>query len=251
MPDGICPFATQLPGADSRFNDARRQGVPFVVQHRTQGYNSVGLGQSRHHDTPGTFNFLTGLAGELWQFYPADVRCTHAAGGNNGCGVENEGFTGDPLPAPQLATLTRLVGWFYDEWGVPLAYETGDPRVWVDATGWSGHIAHRKIAYPPNPSYHHSDEVLMSDWAQIIAPPTQEIDMRILKGPDGAFWITDGVVKRYIGNPDEFAMWATVGVPVHEGIAQGVLDAIPTWTIGPVGMSVPLTLTGTIQGSVQ
>jgi hypothetical protein len=170
MSDGICPFATLLRGADWNQNGSRRLTVRAVTIHTTQGTNSVGLGASRHHSSPGTFNFLVGRKGELWQFYPAHVRCSHAAGSNTaGPGIENEGYTGNPLAAPQLATLGRLSHWLGTEYGVPLTYRTGDPRIYVDQTpDFRGFIAHRAVDYPPNTSYRHYDEITPAEWATAI-----------------------------------------------------------------------------------
>lgn len=191
MTDGVCPFASLLQGADWSGNGARVLSVRAVTVHMTEGTNSVGLGQSRHHDTPGTFNFLTGRAGELWQFYPADVRCSHAAGANQaGPGIENEGFTGQALPDAQVQILGRLCHWLSDQYGLPLTYRTGDPRVYVDATwSFSGFIAHRAVDYPPDHSLLHFDEITTDEWARATGTPTKRkrhtMNDLIVHGPGG------------------------------------------------------------------
>ncbi len=172
---GICPFATLLQGADWALNGSRLQPVRAVTVHTTEGVNSVGVGQSRHHNTPGTFNFLTGRAGQLWQFYPADVRCSHAAGSNKaGPGIENEGFTGQALTDAQLAVLGRLCRWLSDAFSVPLTYRTGDPRIYVDQAPFTGFIAHRAVDYPPDTSLRHYDEITPAEWQTAIGAPKPE-----------------------------------------------------------------------------
>ena len=211
-----------------------------VVCHYTVGYNSAPIGLR------GYFQFLVGRDGTVTQFAEVDAVCWHAGEWNvYGPGIEVE-YRDEPtiFTDPQRAACGGLVGWLNSEWGVPLDYYDGPRQSPSDQHGF---MSHRSLVQTEQ----HYDFWPVEDWLAMIPPNEPEVpDMRILKGPDGAFWITDGVVKRYIGNPDEFTMWATVGVPVHEGIAQSVLDTIPVWSAG-TGGSGPFTLTGTIAGTVQ
>ena len=176
MPNGVCPFATYQPGADSHLNGARGQGVPFAVLHRTQGIDSRGLGRTRHHSTPGTFQFLI-HRGELYQFYPARVRCTHAAGGNDGPGVEIEGFTGEPVPAVDLTVLGRLAHWLHDTYGVPLTMYDGARR-YIDDTGFRGFVTHRSIETAPE--WRHTNYITPAEWLEAIGDDVTDDQARQL-----------------------------------------------------------------------
>lgn len=261
LADGLCPLATYKPGVDSAENDARRQGVRVGIVHTTEGVGDglIALGATRHHNTPGTFNFLVMQDGRLYQFYPADVRCSHAAGANHaGPGIEHEGFTGQPRPAAQLATLGRLARWLHDEWGVPLTYRTGDPRIWLDNTADRGFFAHRKVDYPPDTSLRHFDQITTAEWATALGtqPSTQESDpdMWILKGKDGPLAgqhhavDKDGIDPRTM-TPQEAYVHALGGVKVLELAQTNGYEVLPVAT--KAGATAPSTLNVTLSGTAK
>jgi len=165
MPNGVPPFATYVPGADSHLNASRAQGVPFAVSHRTQGTDSRGLGKNRRHSTPGTFNFL--IRDEAtYCYYPAHVRCSHAAGGNDGPGIEIEGFTGQPISQAQSARLGQLAHWLHDTYGVPLTLYDG-PRKQIDDTAFRGFVNHGSIQ--TQPQWRHTDRISPAEWDQAVS----------------------------------------------------------------------------------
>ena len=178
MTPHVPPFATYVPGADSHLNASRIQSVPFAVLHRTQGTDSRALGKNRLHSSPGTFNFLV-RAGVLWCYYPANVRCSHAAGGNDGPGIEIEGFTGNPVPDADLELVGRLAHWLHDTYGVPLSFYDGARR---STSGFRGFITHRSIA--TEPQWQHYDYITAQEWADAIGdsmPLTFEDGVQIAK----------------------------------------------------------------------
>lgn len=217
---GVPPFAQYVPGADTGLNDSRRQGVRAVTVHTTQGPDSRGVGQSRHHNTPGTFNFLN-RDEAIYCYYPADVRCSHAAGANHaGPGCENEGYTGRPLTANQITHLGQLARWLHDTYGVPLTYRTGDPREWIDNTGFRGFIAHRAVDYPPDTSLRHGDEITPGEWAAAVgsAPaPTSTGKAQIMMvqdmGNQGAIYVVGVGSGRYLDTPDAVNRLKWFGIP--------------------------------------
>lgn len=230
MSDGICPFATVLQGADWGENGSRTLAVRAVTVHMTEGTNSVGLGQTRHHNTPGTFNFLTSRDGGLWQFYPAHVRCSHAAGANQaGPGIENEGFTGNSLTDAQTSTLGRLCHWLAETYPVPLTYRTGDPRTYVDQSGYSGFIAHRAVDYPPDHSLLHFDEITPAEWQTAVGVPKphptleeEDVEERIFVDGRGWFiWYPTARVLLEVGQV-EFDQWS-------ERPTRRLAATSPTW----------------------
>lgn len=165
--EGVPPFAILDPGADWAMNAGRRidASLGFVV-HTTEGDDSRGLGKYRHHSSPGTFNHLNRPDG-WWTYYPDWVRCSHAAGGNYWApGVENEGRTGRRLDANQIRQLGEYLEWRHETYRRDQrVYVTGDPRVWLDQTRPVGiACAHRKIAYPPNTSYQHFDQIFPDEY---------------------------------------------------------------------------------------
>lgn len=237
MPDvGVYPGATLLQGADWGINGGRRQGVRAVVVHTTQGNNSVGVGQSRHHDTPGTFNFLIEPDGRVYQFYPADVRCSHAAGANHaGPGIELEGFTGVPRPGPQLAALGALARWLASQYGVPLTYRTGDPRDYVDQSGYRGFIAHRGVDYPPDHSLLHFDEITPAEWSTALgAGPAPSLP---IVGGDDVYLLKDRNAKA-----DEPNGYTEVVHLTHRGFPAKSDPTGPMWQgyIGDLVGKVPV-----------
>ncbi len=168
--EGIPDFCIYMPGADTALNGSRRQAVRAVTEHTTQGTDSRGLGKTRHHDTPGTFNFLNRDEG-IYCFYPAFVRCSHAAGANHaGPGIENEGFTGQPLTPNQVSNLGKLAHWLHDTYGVPLDLYDG-PRIAVDGSSFRGFVNHNSVA--TEPKYQHVDRIPPNEWAAAVgAVPT-------------------------------------------------------------------------------
>jgi len=165
MAEGIPPFAAYYPGADTHLNPSRRQGVPFAVIHRTQGHDSRGLGRTRHHSSPGTFQFLI-REGTLYCYYPAHVRCTHAAGANDGPGIEIEGYTGQAVPERDLAVLGRLARWLHETYGVPLTMYDG-PRRWIDDHGFRGFVTHRSVETAPK--WRHTNYITPLEWARALS----------------------------------------------------------------------------------
>lgn len=231
--NGVPDFAIYRPGASSSENDSRRQPVRAVVVHTTQGPDSRGVGETRTHSSPGTFNFLVRDEG-VYCFYPADVRCSHAAGANHaGPGIENEGYTGQPLTANQIVHLGQLAHWLADTYGVPLRYATGDPRLWLDNTADSGFFAHRKVAYPPDLSLQHFDEITPDEWARAIGAPAKKgnRDMWILHALDGPFAgqyriVTANGIGRQT-SPLEAAAHKYAGVTVLDMKQVGGYEALP------------------------
>lgn len=169
---------TVVHGASWADNDSRRQPVRAVTIHRTEGTNSLGLLTNRSHNSPGTVTGLIAQDGRSWQFYPCGVRCSHAAGANQaGDGWELEGFTRAPAPAAQLATLGRIAHFYHDELDVPLLYRTGDPRNWVDNSGYHGFIAHRAVDYPPDRSLLHYDQITPAEWQTAVGSTVTKDDL--------------------------------------------------------------------------
>lgn len=164
MTPHVPPFATYVPGADSHLNASRIQSVPFAVLHRTQGTDSRALGKNRLHSSPGTFNFLV-RAGVLWCYYPANVRCSHAAGGNDGPGIEIEGYDGDPVADADLEILGQLVEWLHNTYGVPLSFYDGARRQ-IDDSGFRGFVTHASIA--TELKWQHADNITAQEWADAI-----------------------------------------------------------------------------------
>ena len=180
MTPHVPPFATYVPGADSHLNASRIQSVPFAVLHRTQGTDSRALGKNRLHSSPGTFNFLV-RAGVLWCYYPANVRCSHAAGGNDGPGIEIEGYDGDPVADADLEILGQLVEWLHNTYGVPLSFYDGARRQ-IDDSGFRGFVTHASIA--TEPKWQHTDNITAQEWADAIGdsmPLTFEDGVQIAK----------------------------------------------------------------------
>lgn len=179
--EGVPPFAQYVPGADAAQNEQRRITVRAGIIHTTEGTDSRGLGANRHHNSPGTFNFLI-RQGVLYCYYPAWVRCSHAAGGNySGPGIEIDMYDGTPVREDDLRILGRLLLWLYTTYGIPLNYKAGDPREWIDQTGYLGFIAHAGIDYPPDTSLRHYDNITPSEFARALAfvgGDLQERDMQ-------------------------------------------------------------------------
>lgn len=254
----ICPFATLVKGADWNLNGGRIVDPQCGIVHKTQGTGKSGLirlGATRHHSTPGTFHFLICLDGELIQFYPVNVRCSHAAGANyRGCAQgELEGNTGEPCPAPQLVTLGRLARWMSDEWDVPRDLLVGDarvigqgqastPRVWIDRSDYRGFANHAAVAYPPDTSYHHYDGVTLAEWQIAIgAEPIEEqrrTDMPVVTGAkyaDGHLeaWLIEGsaAIKQFggvasaVGYPQEAIDYASTIKTPFITTTPALLDA--------------------------
>lgn len=192
MANPICSFAEQVHGADYGSNGSRLVTVRCATVHTTEGYGLglINLGKTRRHSTPGTFNFLILEDGRIIQFYPANVRCSHAAGSNyTGPGIELEGKTGVPRPAAQLASLGRLVKWLAAEFNIPLVYEHGNPRVWADQTPTlKEFISHDHVDYPPNISYRHYDFIPDKEWLEAVGTAVTirriRSDMIILLAPN-------------------------------------------------------------------
>lgn len=171
MADGVPDFATYAPGVDSHLNGSRRQGVPFAVLHRTQGNDSRGLGTGRHHSTPGTFQFLIREETGVHCFYPATVRCTHAAGGNDGVGVEMEGWNGEPLGPNQVRLLGQMIRWLHDAYGVPPILYDG-PRIQIDDTGFRGFVNHNSVQC--DPKWRHTNRIEPAQFQEaLVTTPTQ------------------------------------------------------------------------------
>ena len=178
MPAHVPPFATYVPGADSHLNASRIQSVPYAVLHRTQGNDSRALGKNRLHSSPGTFNFLI-RQGMLYCYYPANVRCSHAAGANGGPGVEIEGFTGIPVADADLELVGQLSHWLHTSYGVPLFFYDGPRR---PTSGFRGFITHRSVA--TEPQWQHHDYITAQEWADAIGdsmPLTFEDGIAIAK----------------------------------------------------------------------
>lgn len=152
---GIMPGIPYVPGASSAENNNRTQGCPFAVMHRTIGKwpGDFSVGKNRTHSSPGTFQFLVGQDEDEWvQFYPADVRCTHAAGGNDGCGIEFSGQNGEPLTGWQLRAGKEIITFLTREFGVEKTLYDG-PRKQIDDTSFRGYVNHLSIL--TSPQYQH------------------------------------------------------------------------------------------------
>lgn len=162
------------PGADTHLNDSRRQNVRAVTFHRTVGTwpGDHSVGKNRHHDTPGTFNYLIGQdEGQHACFYPADVRCSHAAGANQaGPGIEFSGQNGEPLTDWQVRAGGELVRWLAAEFGVPLVFHDF-PRISVDGSGFAGFVTHSAVA--TQPQWLHYDYITGDEWSRMttVAAP--------------------------------------------------------------------------------
>lgn len=195
MADGVPPFATYVPGASSGENNQRRQPVRAVTTHRTQGNDSRGLGQNRTHSSPGTFNFL--LRDEAcYCYYPAWVRCSHAAGANrSGPGIEIEGFTGNPISAKQSAWLGQLAHWLHDTYGVPLSLYDGMRRQ-IDGTSFAGFVNHNSVL--TEPQYAHTDRISPSEFNHAI-----ELGDDMPLNESDKLWIISTVNDIVNGNPVE------------------------------------------------
>ena len=184
MADGVPPFATYVPGADTASNASRRQTVRAVTLHRTQGTDSRGLGKNRKHNSPGTFNFLV-RDEATYCYYPAWVRCSHAAGANrSGPGIEVEGFTGQPISSAQNERLDELTAWLSDTYGIPHTLWDGPDRL-IDGSTYTGFVNHNSVA--TEPQYQHTDR---------ITP--EEFDVAISKGDFFQIaTIVDNAVKKH------------------------------------------------------
>lgn len=197
MPNPICPFATLVRGADWHLNLSRLIDPQVGIVHTTQGNDSRALLANRHHNSPGTAHFLI-RDGVLEQYYPINVKCSHAAGANGrGAAVaELEHFTGQPVDKRDLAMLGRLARWQNTEWGVPLDFRVGDarvigqgqassPRIWIDRSTYRGFLNHAGVDYPPDRSLLHYDGITVDEWRIAIgtAPRKKEISMFIADDP--------------------------------------------------------------------
>lgn len=162
---GIPEFCIYAPGADTAQNDSRRQSVRAVTVHRTQGTDSRNLGKTRHHSTPGTFNFLV-RDEAVYCYYPADVRCSHAAGANHsGPGIEIEGFTGAAISAKQSSRLGQIARWLHTTYGVPLELYDG-PRTVIDGTAFAKFVNHNSVQ--TEPQYRHTDRIPVAEFLTAV-----------------------------------------------------------------------------------
>lgn len=241
MIEGVPAFAIYVPGADEAQNASRRLSVRAVTQHRTEGDDSRALGARRHHNTPGTFNFLNRDDG-LYCYYPAWVRCSHAAGANHaGPGVENEGYTGKPLSAKQIHNLGLLAHWFHDTYGVPLSLYD-EKRIEIDHSTFTGHVNHNSVL--TTPVLEHFDRITPAEFASAIGSPLDsgDPDMFIaieipaphratLVGPYGRGHDFTGPVGAFGVRPDMrpyiAAKVSSVGVSTAEFDALPLLPKIP------------------------
>ena len=225
--DGVPPFALYVPGADTALNESRRLHVRGAVIHTTQGVDSRELGARRRHSTPGTFNFLI-RDGVLYCYYPAWVRCSHAAGGNFiGPGIEIEMFDGQPVATEDLITLGRLILWLNKEYGVSLNYKEGDPRIWADKTTFKGFIAHAGLDYPPNVSFRHYDNITESEFARALQlVGGDDVPEFVGKDAAGQNWRFSGAFRTRITPASRIALVGYFGhKPLGEPINEFALDA--------------------------
>lgn len=162
-------------GADTALNDTRRITVRAAIIHRPQGRcpGVVAIGTSRHHSTPGTFNETVCDDGTLHGHYPADVRCSHAAGANyTGPGAEVDGYQGEALTVGALRALGRSILHKHHDFGLPLRlYPPSAPRIWLDRDGpvaGFGFYNHSSIDYPPNRTFLHYDGITEAEFARAI-----------------------------------------------------------------------------------
>lgn len=164
------------PGADTALNGSRRIGVRWAIIHRPQGRcpSVVGLGQTRRHSSPGTFNACTCDDGHGHGFYPHDVKCSHAAGANTGGpGNEVDGFQGELIGDGALLALGQWVLDLSATHGLPPAlYPPEAPRVWLDRNGpvaGFGFYGHLSVDYPPDRSLNHYDGPTSAEFQRAIA----------------------------------------------------------------------------------
>lgn len=255
------------PGADTALNASRRfTPVAFAI-HRPQSRcpGVVGVGRTRHHSTPGTFNQVSCADGRGHGIYPFDCRCTHAAGANHvAAGNEADGFQGERCGDPLLRSLGESFVHANREWGIPLKkYPDGAPRVWLDRTGrvdGCGFYNHSSIDYPPDRSLNHHDGITDAEFARSLqlvgAAPIMEIpDMLTFTGKDGPlkgkhFSYGPRGIEREL-SPEETWISATVLKVPHFDLAQSeyqVLAAAPTGGGAPAAVTV--VLEGAISGKL-
>lgn len=238
MIGGFLPYD---PGASSGQDSSRRQYVRGCVLHRTIGSwpGDYGVGKNRRHDSPGTFNFLVGQAPGQWvQFYPADVRCSHAAGANAiGPGIEFSGQNGEPLTDWQVEAGGQIITWLAYMYGLPLTLKEGDPREWVDQTGFRGFVNHRGVDYPPNTSYRHFNFVTADEFARMtrvaptppLTPPApakrrrHPVDMHVYTAASdgGNKWPKDGKHRLVVEVNGKVGSTLIDGAQVMNTVASG------------------------------
>lgn len=216
----VWPDAVYLPGADAGLNDSRRQAVRGGIIHTAEGRGDglIALMRQRRHSTPGTFNSLVMEDGRRYTAYPANVRCTHAAGANLfGDGVELEGFTGQPRPRAQLESLGMWVRWHGRMFGTPGVLKADDPRVWLDRADYRGFSNHRGVDYPPDTSLRHYNGITRAEWAIVTGfeeDDTVNIDAvlpMLLRSTDnadlGRWWVCSPIsqTRTYVKDYDAVA----------------------------------------------
>lgn len=113
---GICPFASPhlLPEGVNHQDGGITPRI--AVWHIMQGTMDGTWEWFQNPEAQVSSHFSISREGEIWQFVRITDTAWHVADGNPYCiGVENEGWSGNPLTDPQLHAGAKLFEWLHDE----------------------------------------------------------------------------------------------------------------------------------------
>jgi hypothetical protein len=148
-------------------------------------------------------HFWVAQSGLVEQYVDTDVVAWHGMDLNSRyVGVETEGCSNPPHADPMSEAMVAGLAAIFAE-GMA---RHGWPAVCADANGQPGFGFHRmavSTACPCDVRLSRRDDILAMATGGTAPPaPTQEdVTMKVIKRPDGRQYITDGVTKRYIGEP--------------------------------------------------
>ena len=253
-------------GVDSGLNDSRRIAVDWYIVHRPQGTcpGVAQLGRSRRHSTPGTFNQTSCDDGTGHGHYPANVKCSHAAGANSGGpGNECDGYQGIRPSDGALRALGRGILHAHHEHGLVLAlYPPHLPRRWLDRDGpVAGYdfYNHASVDYPPNRSFNHYDGITEEEFALAVElagggagqpkPDDKRQEAMFLMETIATAILADGkilAVGHGTGESDTYAaLLAADGTTLEGWVPLGgrIYDS-PSVSVSPDGMSAAIAGSG-------
>lgn len=143
----------------ARFPDAQWRPIPVnytqngmgaiygIVLHIMEGTLDGSDNWFRNPTAQASSHFGVGKDGRIYQWVDTrDKAWAEASGNPNYISIENEGYHGDALTAPQLLSVAKIVAWASRAHGVPFQIadhpgQTGLGYHGMGGSAWGGHIA--------------------------------------------------------------------------------------------------------------
>lgn len=224
MPDTWFPKATRRDGPPVKtgyFGIPSRplDQIKGLVGHSMEGPLSAAIGELENLNRQASWPFSNPKVGPLIEHYSLEKICwTNGSVQSNVMfvGVEHEGVAGELINLNQRQNLADLLLWLNQTCPNIKGWERGRSL-----------FEHREMtAYGSAATACPSNRI---PWAQVLGLIKQEVDMILVKTPNGSCYVIGAYGKRWIDDVEELGVYAK-RLPLDE-YPQEIIDKIPDFAL--------------------